>query len=100
MEGLVRVIGDYENGPGSLGYTYQFYLDQLYQDGNVKTIAVDGVAPTRENVRGQAYPFTTRYWGVIRAGEENAPAGRFLDWMTSAEGQACVRQAGYLPIAP
>ncbi|GHU77118.1 hypothetical protein AGMMS49992_24110 [Clostridia bacterium] len=96
MEGLVQVIGDYENGAAALGYTYKYYLDELYQDGNIKMIAVDGIAPTDANIISGAYPFTSQYVAVIRDGEQDGVAGRFLDWMLSDEGMACIRQAGYL----
>ena len=98
MEGLVRQVGDYENGPCSLGYTYKFYIDTLYKSDAIKVLSVNGVAPANENLRSGAYPFTTNYYGVIRAGEENANGGLFLDWMLSEEGQKCIAQAGYIPM--
>lgn len=98
MEGLVRRVGDYENKNGSLGYTYKYYIDTLYKSDDIKTLAVDGVEPTNENLRSGAYPFTTQYFGVIRAGDEGQPGGLFLDWILSDEGQRCVEQAGYIPV--
>ena len=98
MEGLVRRVGDYENGLGSIGYTYKFYIDTLYKSDDIKVLSVNGIAPTPENLRRWTYPFTTSYYGVIRAGEEQAPGGLFLDWMLSYEGQACIAQAGYIPM--
>ena len=98
MEGLVRQIGNFESGPQSLGYTYLYYITNLYLDENVKTISVDGTAPIEENIRSGAYPYSTKYYGVIRGGEENMTGGRFLDWMLSQEGQACIAQAGYITL--
>ncbi len=98
MEGLVRSVGDYENGTGSLGYTYKFYIDTLYKSDDIKAISVNGIEPNPENLRNGAYPFTTNYYGVIRAGEERAAGGLFLDWMLSQEGQRCIAQAGYIPM--
>ncbi|MCL1964080.1 MAG: substrate-binding domain-containing protein [Firmicutes bacterium] len=98
MEGLVSRVGNYENGPSSLGYTYLFYIDVLYPHEAVKTLAIDGVEPAAENIRSGAYPFSTNYYGVIRAGEEEGVAGQFLRWMVSEEGQRCVEQAGYIPM--
>lgn len=98
MEGLVRRVGDYENGDASIGYTYLYYLDALYHDDNVKVLAIDGVSPTPDTMRSGAYPFSTSYYGVIRAGEEQQAGGLFLDWMLSPEGQQCIAQAGYVPM--
>jgi phosphate transport system substrate-binding protein len=96
MSGLVDEVSDYENALSSIGYTYKYYLDALYQDEDIKTIAIDGIAPTDENIISGAYPFTTEYVAVIRDGEQDGIAGRFLEWMLSGEGMDCIRQAGYL----
>lgn len=98
MEGLVRRIGDYANGPSSLGYTYLYYITNLYLDEGVKTLAIDGVTPTAENIRSGAYPFTTAYYGVIRGGDEQKTGGLFLEWMLGEEGQKCIAQAGYITL--
>lgn len=98
MEGLVRLVGNFESGPASLGYTYLYYITNLYLDENVKTLSVDGFAPTEENIRSGAYPFTTKYFGVIRGGEEQMAGGKFLDWMITDEGQSCIAQAGYVTL--
>ncbi len=97
MSALVDHIGGYNNSTAGIGYTYQYYLDALYRNQSIKTIAIDGVQPSEENLRSGLYPFTTHYYGVIRAGEEEGPGGQFLDWMLSDEGQLCIQQAGYIP---
>ncbi|MCL1796574.1 MAG: substrate-binding domain-containing protein [Clostridia bacterium] len=96
MGELIRCIGAYEDRAHSLGYTYLYYIDTLYKSDDIKVLSIDGVAPTPENIRSGAYPFTTNYYGVIRAGDKNAAGGRFLHWMLSEEGQRCIAQAGYI----
>lgn len=98
MGELVDTVAEYENETASIGYTYRYYIDTLYKNDNIKTIAVEGVAPTDENIRSKAYPFTTNYYGVIRGGEEKETGGLFLDWILSEEGQKCVKQAGYITL--
>jgi len=98
MSGLVERVAEYRNGKASIGYTYRYYIDRLYKNDKIKTIAVEGVAPTDENIRSGSYPLSVNYVGVIRQGEEDGPGGLFLDWILSAEGQACVAQAGYIPL--
>ncbi len=98
MGGLVDAVAEYENATASIGYTYRYYIDTLYKNDNIKTIAIDGIAPDNENIRSRTYPFTTNYYGVIRGGEEEATGGKFLDWILSEEGQKCVAQAGYITL--
>ncbi len=96
MSDLIRQIGDFENGPLSLGYSYLYYVEGMYKSGEVKVLAVDGVAPAEENLRSGAYPFTTCYYAVYRKGDTDAEA--FVSWLTGEIGQKCVRQAGYIPV--
>ena len=95
---LVDAVAEYENETASLGYTYRYYIDTLYKNDNIKTISINGIAPTNENIRSGYYPFTTSYYGVIREGDENKIGGQFLDWILSDEGQKCVAQAGYITL--
>lgn len=96
MSDLIAVVGDYENGPQSLGYSYLYYVEGMYKSGEVKVLSVDGIAPTEENLRSGAYPFTTCYYAVYRKGDTDAEA--FASWLVSETGQKCVRQAGYVPV--
>lgn len=95
---LVDAVAEYKNETSSLGYTYRYYIDTLYKNDNIKTLAVDGIAPSDENIRNGSYPFTTNYYGVIRQGEEDQTGGQFLNWILSDEGQQCVSQAGYITL--
>jgi len=101
MSSMVDVVAaEYTNGPAAIGYTYRYYIENQYQNENIKMLRIEGAAPTDENVISGAYPLVTEYVGVVReAGHENqAPPMVFLDWILSEEGQACVKQAGYIPL--
>ena len=98
MGELVDAVAEYRNSASSIGYSYRYYIDNQYSKENIKQLKIEGVAPTDDNIRSGAYPLSVNYVGVIRAGEEDGPGGLFLDWILSAEGQACVAQAGYIPL--
>lgn len=95
---LVEIIGSYQAKETSLGYTYKYYIDTLYKNDNIKMLNIDGIAPTPENLRSGAYPFTAAYYAVMRGGEEDGTAAKFLHWMLSEEGQRVIGQAGYIPV--
>lgn len=97
MGGLVEAVAEYKNDSASIGYTYKYYIDNLYKNENIKTIKIDGIPADEASIRSGSYPLSTCYYGVIRSGDESAIGGRFLDWILSAEGQRCVMQAGYIP---
>ena len=96
MGDLIAQVGNFDGANNALGYSYLYYVDALYKSGSLKVLSIDGVAPTPENLRSGAYPYTVYYYAVYRKGNETAE--RFVDWLTSEEGQACVAQAGYVTL--
>ena len=96
MADLIAQIGNYDNSVNAIGYSYLYYVESLYRSGSLKVLSVDGVAPTPENLQSGAYPYTVYYYAVYARGNEKA--ARFVDWLTSDAGQACVAQAGYVPL--
>ncbi len=96
MADLIAQVGNFDGGANAIGYSYLYYVDALYRSGSLKVLSVDGVAPTPENLRSGAYPYTVYYYAVYAEGNETA--ARFADWLTSDEGQACVAQAGYVTL--
>ncbi len=96
MADLIAQVGNYPNSRQAIGYSYLYYVDSLYREGSVKVLAVDGYAPTAENLRSGNYPYTVYYYAVYEEGNENA--WRFTKWLISDEGQKCVAQAGYIPL--
>ena len=96
MSDLIAQIGSYDNAKEALGYSYLYYVNGLYKSGDVKVLTVDGAAPTDGNLQNGTYPFTVYYYAVYEKGNETAE--QFVNWMISDEGQACVKQAGYVPL--
>ena len=61
----------------------------------VKALAVDGVAPTPENVRNGSYPLRRAFQIVLRS--EMSPAAQdFVAFILSSHGQAVVDASGYV----
>ena len=96
---LIDRVVYYKNNTMSLGYTYKYYIDRLYRSPDIKILQVDGLMPSDENVRNNSYAFITPYYAVIRSTDVEDVGGKFLNWMLSDEGQACISQAGYVSLA-
>jgi phosphate transport system substrate-binding protein len=96
MGGLVDAVAEYQNGKNSIGYTYDYYIKNLYKNENIKTLKIDGVAPSFESYKNRTYPFTATYCAVIRTDEpEGSPARRLSDFLLTEQGQRLVEMAGY-----
>ena len=95
---LIDAVAYYKNNTMSLGYTYKYYIDRLYTSPDIKILKVDGIMPSDENVRNNSYAFVTPYNAVIRSTDVDEVGGKFLQWILSDEGQACITQAGYVSL--
>ena len=97
MGSLIEHVAEYENAQNSLGYTYYYYLSNLYKSDEIKVLAIDGVLPDNAHLISHAYPFTTAYYAVIREGDTGMPQ-RLRDYLLTDEGQEIIRLAGYCPV--
>lgn len=99
MGALVEAVAEYENETAAIGYTYYYYINNLYKNEDIKVLKIDGVSPDNENLVSKKYPFTAAYYAVIRGDEpQDSVYRRLYDYMLSEEGQEIVRLAGYCPV--
>jgi len=83
------------------GLAYSVHYYERYMAGSARTrvIAVDGIEPSEESIRTRKYPFVAEVLVVTRKDlDPKAPAARLRDWLLSSEGQAVVRESGYIPL--
>ena len=96
MSMLVDAVAEYENGSASIGYTYYYYINNLYGNENIKVLRIDGVDPSNEHLISGTYPFATNYYAIIRGDEPtDSPARILRDFLISPEGQKLIELAGY-----
>ncbi|MBE6657112.1 MAG: phosphate ABC transporter substrate-binding protein, PhoT family [Ruminococcaceae bacterium] len=83
---------------GAIGFSFRYYLDDMVDNAGVKMLSVNGVYPSRENIRARSYPIIAQFYAIYRAdnGNENIP--RLIDWILSAEGQTLIEECGYTAI--
>lgn len=97
MGDLVERIASYENSPRSIGYSFNYYLNNLYKNDNIKVLRINDVSPDDANLRDGSYPLTSGYYAVtIKGGDPKAEA--IKDYLISDEGQELIRYAGYCSI--
>ena len=98
MGGIVQNVSSYKNHRNAIGYSFRFYCTGLMRGFDVKLLAIDGVAPTVENIENGTYPLASCFYAVTRAdADENTLA--LLEWITGSQGQELVEKAGYTPLA-
>ena len=98
MGGMIRrVTSNFYNYNSAIGYTFLFYLTKMAGSEEVKVLAVDGVAPTRQSIQNNAYPFVQTVYAVT-TGNESVNTRRFIEWILSAQGQELAVKTGYTPV--
>ncbi|MBR6967059.1 MAG: substrate-binding domain-containing protein [Ruminococcus sp.] len=90
------VVGEYVNGTGSIGYTFGYFFDRLYDSEDIKLLKIDGAAPDEENIRSGAYPFVIPYYAVTVNGDEN-DIWQVRDFLLGDGGQQVIRMSGFCP---
>ena len=98
MGEIIEEVADYENRTTSIGFSFRFYVEGMIRNPDIKLIAVDGVAPTKENIKNGAYPIVTPLYAVTWQGNDNENVQKLLAWILSEEGQYIIEQTGYVGI--
>jgi len=78
--------------PFSIGYMSFGYLDET-----VKSLSINGVAPTEQNAADGTYPIV-RPLNMLTNGEPTGAVKAFLDFILSEAGQKLVSEDGYIPV--
>lgn len=98
MSGIIEKVSDYRNKKGSIGFSFRYYLEGIIKNPDIKMIAIDGIAPTIENIQNQSYPVTTPLYAVTYKDNPNENVQKLIDWVLSYEGQFIIEKTGYTPI--
>ena len=96
MGAVIEQVVDYQSRAGSIGYSFRYYIEGIVQNPEVKMIAVDGVAPTAENVRNNTYPIITPVYAVTYKNNPNPNVALLVEWILSEEGQYIIEKTGYV----
>lgn len=83
---------------GAIGFSFRYYLDDMVDNAGVKMLSVNGVYPSRDNIRARTYPIVAQFYAIYRADNENENVLRLIDWILSEEGQAIIEVCGYTAI--
>ena len=98
MGGIIREVAQYKNYKNAIGYTFRYYSTEMVGNDEIKLLAIDGVAPTKENIRNGTYPIASEFYAVT-AGTDNPNVPKLLEWILSTQGQALVEKVGYVPLS-
>ena len=59
-------------------------------------IAINGIAPTKENIKNNTYPIIAPVYAVTYEGNPNENVQKLIDWILSDKGQYIIEETGYV----
>lgn len=81
----------------ALGYSYRYFVTQMYPNPDAKLLTIDGYAPTNENIRTKKYPYVAEVYAVTN-GSPQGDVKKLIEWILSPQGQLLIEKTGYTPI--
>jgi phosphate transport system substrate-binding protein len=83
----------------SICYTVYYYLEYQSSDKfGVKSIAVNGINPTRASISDRSYPYVAEVYAVIRTDlNELSLAYKIYEWLQTENGRQVIGESGYIP---
>jgi phosphate transport system substrate-binding protein len=89
-----------ENDEYGIGYTPFFYCTAMVRDlMRVKMLSIDGVAPSKESLRADKYPFVSSIYAAIRKTEDHdSMAYKLYRFLFTKKGADMIDESGYIAI--
>jgi phosphate transport system substrate-binding protein len=97
MGDMVNKVSSYRNYENAIGYSFLFFTTEMVRDQEIKLLAIDNIAPKKENILNGTYPFSG-YFYAITLGNENENIKLLIEWILSEQGQYLIERTGYIPI--
>lgn len=97
MGGIINEVSQYRNYKNAIGFTFRFYSTEMVGNDQIKLLEINGVAPTKENIRNATYPIASEFY-IVTAGTDNPNVEPLIKWILSEQGQSLVEKVGYVPI--
>lgn len=82
----------------SIGFSFRYYMDGVVENSDVKMLSLNGVYPSKENIKNDYYPIIAQFYAIYRTDNENENIPILIDWILSSEGQKIIEETGYVGI--
>ena len=97
MGDIINDVARYRNYRESVGFSFRYFSTEMFKNGEIKLLAIDGIAPTVENIRNGTYPFIADCC-IITVTPRNENVRKIVDFMFSPSGKELIEKTGYVAI--
>ena len=83
----------------TLGYSFRYYVDGIVASKNIRLLELNGVYPSKENIRNHTYPVVSNFYAIYRKTDsEREDIQKVIAFVLSEQGQQIVEQSSYISI--
>jgi phosphate transport system substrate-binding protein len=98
MGGIINDVAAYRNHHEAIGFSFRYFTEEMFKNGDIKLLPIDGIAPTTENIQNGSYPLLSDF-GIITVRPRSENTQKLVDFFFSAAGQELIEKTGYVPLA-
>jgi phosphate transport system substrate-binding protein len=99
MGQLIEAVARYDQSPDAIGYSYYYFVTDMWGNPNVRLLKINGVYPQPSTITNQSYPIGTAYYAVFRKSEpQNGSVRKVVNYLLSTAGQELVEDNGYVKV--
>ena len=99
MEGLPIKPANSIYAGRTLGYSFRYYVDGIVASKNIRLLELNGVYPSKENIRNHSYPVVSNFYAIYRKSDSaREDIQKVISFVLSVQGQQIVEESSYISI--
>ncbi len=94
VDEMGEIINLVEWDENAIGFSFLTFVDEEFSSSkNLKSFAIDGISPTKENIANESYPFISTAWMLMRADARlYSPAQWLFDWFVGENAEKFITE--------
>ena len=83
----------------TLGYSFRYYVDGIVASKNIRLLELNGVYPSKENIRNHSYPVVSNFYAIYRKSDSaREDIQKVIAFILSEQGQQIVEGSSYISL--
>jgi len=96
MRVMSQYVAEKSANGATFGYTTYYFAEYSGRRPDIKTIKINGIQAEYESIKNNTYPIISQIFMGVK--EMDTSAGRIYQWISTSDGQALIKDTGYVPL--
>ncbi len=94
---MYMVFSTLRSDVDALGYSVYYYKEHIVRDKVVKSVAINGIEPTKKSIKNKTYPFIAEVVVSIRSDlDKNTMAYKLYELLQTKTTKSVIDESGYI----